>query len=243
MERHANIEWEHKWRKIGGLSSASFTSRMMAYPCGRSGFGRKENSTSGTGTSIITTRAMVGHPKWPAGLVYVDLFAGSGICKLRGSSRRIPGSTLIAANAPKPFRMILAIELDPKLAAALDARLITTPSAAVAKVFEGDCNTKIDELIQHIPERALTLGFIDPESLNVDFETVKKLSDCGQVDLLILFADKMDLVRNVDRYEKETPSVLDKMMGPNSQWRELWTQLSNRSADNICRLFIFAGCS
>jgi three-Cys-motif partner protein len=186
----------------------------------------------------ITTRAMVGHPKWPAGLVYVDLFAGSGICKLRGSSRRIPGSTLIAANAPKPFRMILAIELDPKLAAALDARLITTPSAAVAKVFEGDCNTKIDELIQHIPERALTLGFIDSESLNVDFETVKKLSDCGQVDLLILFADKMDLVRNVDRYEKETPSVLDKMMGPNSQWRELWTQLSNRSADNICRLFV-----
>jgi len=24
----------------------------------------------------ITTRAMVGHPKWPIGLFYVDLFAG-----------------------------------------------------------------------------------------------------------------------------------------------------------------------
>ena len=26
----------------------------------------------------ITTSSMVGHPKWPAGLVYVDLFAGPG---------------------------------------------------------------------------------------------------------------------------------------------------------------------
>jgi three-Cys-motif partner protein len=185
----------------------------------------------------ITTRAMVGHPKWPAGLVYVDLFAGPGICKLRDSGRRIPGSTLIAANAPKPFQAILAIELDSELAEALATRLKSTPAAAFAKVFQGNCNIAIDELVQHIPERALTLGFIDPESLNVDFETVKKLSQCGQVDLLILFADKMDLVRNVDRYERAKPSVLDRMMGPHSRWRELWAQLTNRSTDNICRLF------
>jgi three-Cys-motif partner protein len=185
----------------------------------------------------ITTRAMVGHPKWPAGLAYVDLFAGSGICKLRDSGRRFPGSTLIAANAPNSFRAILAIELDSELAAALKTRLEKTPAAAVAKVFQGDCSTVIDQLIQHIPDRALTLGFIDPEALNVDFESVKKLSECGQVDLLILFADRMDLVRNVDRYERENPSVLDRMMGPHSRWRELWAQLANRKPDNICRLF------
>jgi three-Cys-motif partner protein len=186
----------------------------------------------------ITTRAMVGHPKWPAGLVYVDLFAGPGICKLRESGRRIPGSTLIAANTPKPFRAILAIELNADLANALAARLKNSPAAAVAKVFEGNCNTAINQLVPHIPERALTLGFIDPEALNVDFETVKKLSDCGQVDLLILFADRMDLVRNVDRYENENPSILDRMMGSHSRWRERWAQLANRSADNICRLFV-----
>jgi hypothetical protein len=27
-------------------------------------------------------------------------------------------------------------------------------------------------------------------------------------------------------------------MGPHSRWRELWGQLVNRSADNICRLFV-----
>jgi len=120
----------------------------------------------------ITTRAMVGHPSWPAGLTYVDLFGGPGICKLKESGRRIPGSTLIAANAPKPFQSILAIELDPKLATALDTRLKKTPAAALAKVFQGNCNTQIDQLIQHIPKRALTLGFVDPEAMNVDFETI-----------------------------------------------------------------------
>ena len=47
----------------------------------------------------------------------------------------------------------------------------------------------------------------------------------------------MDLVRNVDHYENENPSSLDRMMGPHSRWRELWAQLSNRSPENICRLF------
>ena len=185
----------------------------------------------------ITTRAMVGSPKWPAGLAYVDLFAGPGICKLRESGRRIPGSTLIAAHAPKQFSAVLAVELESNFADALTARLKNTPAAVVAKVFHGDCNTAIDQLVKHIPKRALTLGFIDPESVNIDFEMVGKLSRCGQVDLLILFADRMDLVRNVDRYEAAKPSVLDRMMGPNSQWRDLWAKQTNRSADNICQLF------
>jgi three-Cys-motif partner protein len=185
----------------------------------------------------ITTRAMVGHPKWTAGLTYVDLFVGPGICKLKESGKRIPGSTLIAANAPKPFRAILASELEPKLADALEDRLRRSPAASVAQVFKGNCNSCIDEMIKHVPPRSLTLGFIDPEAMNVDFETVAKLAECGQVDLLILFADRMDLVRNVDRYAAQQPSVLDKMMGPRSIWRDRWAQLENRSSDNICKLF------
>jgi three-Cys-motif partner protein len=185
----------------------------------------------------ITTRAMVGHSRWPAGLAYVDLFAGPGICTLRETKQRIPGSTLIAANAPKQFEAVLAAELEPELADALSRRLKTTPASAVAKVFAGSCNDSIDQIVKHVPARALTLGFIDPEAMNVDFDTVRKLSECGQVDLLILFADQMDLVRNVDRYEAEQPSVLDRMMGPHSKWRDLWKQLANRSRVNICRLF------
>ena len=54
----------------------------------------------------IATTAMVGHPQWSAGLIYVDLFAGPGVCRLRDTGERLPGSPLIAANAPKAFRRI-----------------------------------------------------------------------------------------------------------------------------------------
>jgi three-Cys-motif partner protein len=186
----------------------------------------------------ITTNAMDGHPKWPAGLAYVDLFAGPGVCEYEGTGRRVPGSALIAANAPKPFSAILAAELNPVLASALETRLRRTGVGHAVKVFTGDCNQCIDQIIPHIPKRALTLAFVDPENLNVDFQTIEKLSKCGQVDLLILFADRMDLVRNVDLYERQNPSVLDRMMGPGSTWRALWSALSNRTPENICRLFV-----
>jgi three-Cys-motif partner protein len=97
--------------------------------------------------------------------------------------------------------------------------------------------TGIGQVVKGIPDRALTLAFVDPENLNVNFETMTTLSGCGQVDLLILFADRMDLVRNVDHYEAVRPSVLDRMMGPNSRWRELWAKLMNRTPENICKLF------
>ena len=43
----------------------------------------------------ITTKAMVDNPVWRGGVVYVDLFAGAGICTLKDSGKRIPGSVLL----------------------------------------------------------------------------------------------------------------------------------------------------
>jgi three-Cys-motif partner protein len=180
---------------------------------------------------------MVGHKKWPAGLVYVDLFAGDGICELEETGKRIPGSVLIAANAPKPFARILACELDSDNADALDARLRQTQAGGVSRVFRGDCNVAIHALVEDVPEGALSLAFVDPENLRVEFSTISALCACGRVDLLILFADRMDIVRNVDLHERQERSVLDAMLGPDSTWRSQWQQLGNRSAENICKLF------
>src|SRR5258706_1695949 len=150
----------------------------------------------------ITTAAMVGHPKWSAGLAYVDLFAGPGVCVVEESGKRIPGSVLMAANAAKPFTMILASELQQTSADALRARLNRTPAAETSHVFAGDCNSVVHKIANMIPPRALTLAFIDPEGLHARFDTIKALAARGRVDLLILFADRMDIVRNVDLYEK-----------------------------------------
>lgn len=184
-----------------------------------------------------TTSAMVGKPQWSAGLVYVDLFAGPGVCTIRDTGRRIPGSPLIAAYAAKPFSKILLAELDPNLAEACRARMASTPAMGRTRVFEGDSNTQIHDIVKEIPSRALTLAFIDPEALDARFETVKILADRGQVDLLILFADAYDVVRNVDRYEADLGSKLDQTLGLSSNWRERWAKIENRSSVNVREFF------
>jgi len=99
----------------------------------------------------ITTTAMVGHQKWPAGLAYVDFFGGPGICLVETTNKRVPGSALIAANAPKPFQSLLVSELDPGLAMALRTRLSQSPAAPSARVFEGDCNDRVHDIVKQIP--------------------------------------------------------------------------------------------
>ncbi|OHB65895.1 MAG: hypothetical protein A2V70_10600 [Planctomycetes bacterium RBG_13_63_9] len=189
----------------------------------------------------ITTRAMVGHRAWPAGLVYVDLFAGPGICTLRGSGKRIPGSALIAANAPKPFERILLCEKDPGFACACEQRVKTIVDPDRFQVFVGDCNDRVGRLSTEIPDQALTLAFIDPTGLHAHFETIRTLSQRGAVDLLILFADNHDIVRNVNLYEEQgSESNLDQVLGPESNWRDDWQRLTNRSRENICQMFASA---
>lgn len=167
----------------------------------------------------IAAKAMVGKPGWEGGVFYVDLFAGPGVCTLRDSGTRIPGSPLIAAHAPKPFTRILLAELDPNAAAACRVRMDKTDAASSYRLFEGDCNTRIAEIARDIPRRALTLVFADPSGLDIDYETVASLSRRGNVDLLILLADAMDAVRNLAHY-MEPGSKMDRFLGPDSGWRE-----------------------
>ena len=185
----------------------------------------------------ITTSAMVGNPKWKGGLVNVDLFAGPGICRVRETGKRIPGSPLIAAHAPKRFEKIILVERNDANSIACDERMRKSPAADRYKMFTGDCNSLITSVTREIPRGALTLAFIDPEGLHVHFETLKELASGRRVDFLLLFADAIDVVRNVDQYEQESDSNLDLMLGSDSGWRDDWAQLQNRSGDNVRSLF------
>ena len=185
----------------------------------------------------IATVAMADKPHW-SGLVYVDLFAGPGICVSRRDGSRIPGSPLIAAQAPKQFEKLLLCEEDPELAAACEKRLSLIGAANRSTVFRGDCNEQISSIANQIPDRSLTLAFVDPTGLHADFESIRKLTENRRVDLVILFADNMDIVRNVVVYAKQNQSNLDRTLGPDSGWRNEWTSLTNQTPANIARLFV-----
>jgi three-Cys-motif partner protein len=175
----------------------------------------------------ITTNAMTNNPHFPGGLVYVDLFAGAGICTLKESGRRIPGSVLIAANTNKPFTRIIACEQNREFAEACETRLLRTHIRNRCHVLKGDCNELIDKVIDLIPERSLTLAFIDPKGLDAKFSTIEKLAKLRRVDIVALFADAYDITRNIHIYREEPNSKLDQVLGPGSGWREKLDKLPN----------------
>lgn len=186
----------------------------------------------------ITTTAMVGHPAWPAGVVYVDLFCGPGVSTLRESGDRCPGSPIIAASAPKAFRRILLCEENEDAASACRERIRRLNAEERTTVFCGDCNERIGEIAAEIPDGALTVAFVDPTGLHADFSTIETLTTNRQVDLLILFADRMDIVRNVELYEQQTDSNLDRVLGPDSDWRSRWQACDSTAPSDVARLFL-----
>lgn len=186
----------------------------------------------------ITTSAMVGHPRWQTGLVYVDLFSGPGVCTIRKSGTRIPGSPLIAANAPKPFEKIILCEKDPAIAEACEARIARTTARDRCVVLKGDCNELVRDVAAMIPSRVLTLAFIDPTGLDARFDTIARLSERGRVDLLVLFADSYDIVRNVRVYQEQSDSKLDQVLGPDSRWRSLFNRRENPRRAKVRRMFV-----
>lgn len=187
----------------------------------------------------ITTTAMVGHKAWQAGVCYVDLFAGPGICEVRATGERFPGSPLMAAHTPKPFTRILLCELSKSLSDACVQRLEKSPANGRFEMFAGDCNSQIDAVVAGLPSGSLTLAFLDPTGLHLHFETVTRLATHGPVDLLILFPDAVDILRNVKHvYFDQPESNLDLVLGPDLDWREKYKQFKSREGKDQRKLFV-----
>jgi len=172
----------------------------------------------------IFTTAMTG--KWK-GLHYIDLFAGAGIEKLRGSEELRWGSPMIAANAPKAFDRLHLCELNPRKFQALQKRV--TETRPDSQIVKGDANKEVHNITKEIPRGTLSLAFLDPYSLQIDFETLRVLA-AKQADLIIFFPDRLDILRNWKHYYYSNPnSKLDHHLGLGSGWRPV---LENAPPDN-----------
>jgi three-Cys-motif partner protein len=157
--------------------------------------------------------------------VYVELYAGAGYSRVRGTSRVIAGSPLRALTLEDPFDEYVFCEEDPENLKALKVRVKRhAPGASVAYV-EGDCNARVIDILAKIPtgsksDTVLTLCFVDPFDIGIEFETVRVLS-ARFVDFLVLLAVFMDANRNYDRYVKADDVRVGKFLGSES-WRDRW---------------------
>lgn len=154
-----------------------------------------------------------------AGLHYIDLFAGSGIERLEDSGQLEWGSPMLAAQAPHPFNRLHLCEKSKQKYNALKARV--EKKLLDSKVLQGDGNEKIIEIVKNIPSRTLSLAFLDPYGLHLEFETLKILSDI-RADIIIFFPDHLDALRNWEAYYIDNPeSNLDRCLGKGADWRSI----------------------
>ena len=114
------------------------------------------------------------------GAVLVDLFAGSGLVRIKDTeSVRVPGSACYAGSVSK-FGGIVCVEKDEDRCALLTERLRTAAPNARVEVINGDCNEKICSVADWIDahfKRPMVLVLVDPEGLQINGRTLKVLSD------------------------------------------------------------------
>jgi len=164
--------------------------------------------------------------------VYIDLFSGPGLVRIRGTSKFLWSSPFLALQVKDPFDKYVFCESD---GAALDAlrRRVEKyfPQADVCYV-SGDCNEKAEEICSKIPmasrdSKVLSFCFVDPYDLSVKFSTIKTIAD-RFVDFLILLALGMDANRNLQHYLARSNQKIDEFLGlPN--WRDSWTEQVSKS--------------
>ncbi|MCO6481379.1 MAG: three-Cys-motif partner protein TcmP [Flavobacteriales bacterium] len=167
----------------------------------------------------IFTSSMKG--KW--NLIYMDLFCGPGFVKIRDTGQIMRNAGLISMSVPKAFDHYILNDYSPRNMEAMEARVQRLHPSVSVQYSCKDANTCIEEILTSRPRFSnnrgtLTFCFLDPFSLNLDFETMKVLAR-EKVDILVLHALKMDGQRNREIYMQENHERLARFTG-NPNWRE-----------------------
>lgn len=157
---------------------------------------------------------------------YVDLYAGSGRARIKGTRRIVLTSPLRALEIPDPFDQYVFCKKDSNLLEALRARVAREYKRIDVNFVPGDVNIEIAEVLARLPvpsrtNRVLAFCFADPFKLDdLKFDTIRQLSS-RYSDFLILVPTEMDANRNEHLYSQIENKTLDEFFGESS-WRIDW---------------------
>ncbi|HZR64523.1 MAG TPA: three-Cys-motif partner protein TcmP [Terriglobales bacterium] len=158
--------------------------------------------------------------------VYIELYAGAGYSRIRGTSKLILGSPLHALQLKDRFdKYVFCDESRENLDALKTRAERIAPGVEIAYV-RGNCNHSVDEVLAAIPKGStqstvLSLCFADPFDISLEFATIRALANARFIDFLVLLALGMDANRNYEYYLREDSDKIDKFLGSND-WRTKW---------------------
>lgn len=115
-------------------------------------------------------------------LNYIDLFAGPGKCRIRGTREVRSGTPLIAAE--HGFSNYFFADMNPR---ALDSLQRRFPVKEKATFYADDCNNCAADIHGKIARNSLSLLVADQTNVQLKFSTVRAVADQRRVDLIIYF--------------------------------------------------------
>lgn len=158
--------------------------------------------------------------------VYIDLFAGGGRGRVKGSNTILNGSPMIALEASPPFNKYIFCESDIELVDALRKRVSREHPGAPVEIIQGDVNKNAEVILANIPTpsksfKVLSFCVVDPfKADDLKFATIERLSAIF-VDFFVLIPSYMDFHRNPINYIKPGSKVVEEFLG-NPDWRNAW---------------------
>jgi three-Cys-motif partner protein len=174
--------------------------------------------------------------------VFVDLFAGAGRARLKGSRRIVTSSSFLALGVDVPFdRYIFCDELPANLDA-LRARVAREYPKTDVRFIDGDVNAKVSDVIAALPahrpgEGVLSVCFVDPFNFgDFRFATIRALA-ARYMDFLVLIPAGYDGNRNRDIYLDGTSEKLDQFLG-DGEWRAEWDRLTRHGPQRFSSFVI-----
>ena len=166
--------------------------------------------------------------KWDA-RVYIDLYAGPGLLRIRDTNKFIWGSPILALGVKDPFDKYIFCENDLVALDALKKRVAGHFPDADVEFVPGSCDEQVERISRLVPKatkthRVLSFCFVDPYDLSLQFSTIKRIAE-HFVDFLFLLALHMDANRNLTTYLDPKNRKIDDFLGV-PDWRERWGRLA-----------------
>jgi three-Cys-motif partner protein len=125
--------------------------------------------------------------KW-SHMAYIDMFSGPGKGIIRKKKIIIDGSPIRAFQQKHLFTHYVFIDINDCNIDALKYRINLINQTASIKYIPSDCNNAFMQIKKFIPDSALTLVFIDPTNMQIDFSTIRKLANYFKhIDMIINF--------------------------------------------------------
>ena len=142
-------------------------------------------------------------PAWRAGSTYIELFSGPGRSRIRGTTRIVDGSPLVAFKAAQlsgvPFTAIHLNDFDQAKSAAVEKRIRALGGAPIC--YNERADVAVSKIVASVNPKGLHFAFLDPYNLEgLSFDIIEKLSKL-KIDMLI-HVSVHDLQRNLDDYSR-----------------------------------------